>query len=242
MATENGNKSAPGIGVDSHGGAVVDPTANVIALTDAAVKRIDDMANLREQLVTEKITRMSGELVNQEKIAVLRAEHSKELRHMEADRVDKIRSVDVANAAATAAQLLSAVNTLATTAQTTAEVLRNQVAATATAVASQTERALNPILDRIALLEKSSYTGAGKAGMADPMMSELLTAVQDLKESRAGRGGKSEGIGLVWGVVVAVAVIVIAVMGLYLKSGSPAPAQQVIYVPTPSTVAPNSQK
>jgi hypothetical protein len=35
---------APGIGVDSHGGGVVDPTKNVLDLVLAAVKRLDDLA------------------------------------------------------------------------------------------------------------------------------------------------------------------------------------------------------
>ena len=150
-----------GIAVDAHGGPVIDPTENVKALMEASLKAISEKDTLQALLTDEKIKRLEREEVNAEKISLLRAEHNREIRHMESDRVDKIRSVDVANAAATAAQLLSAVTTLATTAQATAETLRNQVAATAAAVASQTERVVNPIIERLALLEKSSNFGRG---------------------------------------------------------------------------------
>jgi hypothetical protein len=153
----------PGIGVDAHGNEVIDPTANVLSLVDAAVTRIDDMADLRAKLSDEQVKRLEAEGRHLEEIAKLRAEYSKDTRHLEADRLDKIRSVDVANAAATAAQLLSAVTTLATTQQATAETLRNQVASTATAVANQTERVINPIIERLSLLERATAATSGKS-------------------------------------------------------------------------------
>jgi CO dehydrogenase/acetyl-CoA synthase gamma subunit (corrinoid Fe-S protein) len=135
---------------------VIDPSKNVLDLVEAAIKRIDDMGDLRARLADAQIQRM-------EDLAKLRAEYSKDIRHLESDRLDKIRSVDVANAAATAAQLLSAVTTLATTQQATAETLRNQVAATASAVASQTERVINPIIERLSLLERATASTSGKS-------------------------------------------------------------------------------
>lgn len=186
---------APGIPVDASGGATIDPTKNVLDLVRAAVERIDDMRDLQAQLTDEKIERMEASAIYAEKIAVLRAEHNREIRHMESDRVDKIRSVDVANAAATAAQLLSAVTTLATTAQATAETLRNQVAATAAAVASQTERVVNPIIERLALLEKSSNFGQGRAELANPAMTEAIVEMRKIATGvyeRVGRDSVSD--------------------------------------------------
>jgi hypothetical protein len=144
-----------GPAVDAAGVPVIDPSKNVLDLVEAAIKRLDDMGELRARVADGEIRRM-------EDLAELRAEHYKEIRHLESDRLDKIRSVDVANAAATAAQLLSAVTTLATTQQATAETLRNQVAATASAVASQTERVINPIIERLSLLERATAQTSGK--------------------------------------------------------------------------------
>jgi hypothetical protein len=167
-----------------------DPTPNVLDLVNAAVRRIDDMAILRGQLSLEQIRRVEQAQLFAESMAVLRSEHNREIRHMESDRVDKIRSVDVANAAATAAQLLSAVTTLATTAQATAETLRNQVAATAAAVASQTERVVNPIIERLALLEKSSNFGQGRAELANPALSEAVIEMRKMSSGLYERAGK----------------------------------------------------
>lgn len=179
-----------GSAADAHSSQVYDPSKNVLDLVSAAVVRIDDLSDLRDQLLDQKILRMEREWINQEKIAVLRADHNKEIRHMESDRVDKIRSVDVANAAATAAQLLSAVTTLATTAQATAETLRNQVAATAAAVASQTERVVNPIIERLALLEKSSNFGQGRAELANPALTEAIIEMKKLSSGVFERQGR----------------------------------------------------
>lgn len=184
------NKSASGVGVDSFGGAVIDPTYNVERVIDLAVERLDDLSKLQAQLNDEKIKRMEREWIHQDTVAILRAEHYKEIRHAESDRVDKIRSVDVSNAAATAAQLLSAVTTLASSAQATAEVLRNQVASTAAAVAAQTERVLNPIIERVAQLEKSSSFGQGRAALADPAMADLVAEMRKINGNVSERSGR----------------------------------------------------
>jgi len=222
-------KQRVGAAGGSSGIPPIDPSENVKALTDAAVRRLDDMAALREKLTNAQIKSLKSEMDWQDKIANLREKHNKAMRHNEADRVDKIRSVDVANAAATAAQLLSAVNTLATTAQTTAEVLRNQVAATATAVANQTERALNPINDRIALLEKAVNQNAGRSGMADPMITGLSEDMKAVVQALAKGTGKSEGFSTSWAILVAVILMLIGYAAL-----KPAAVPQPIFLPAPT--------
>ena len=165
----------------------IDPTANVIATLKAAVERLDDLRALNNKRLAEGMKHTRVMVKNN-------AAHQKELRILEADRLDKIRQVDVSNAAATAAQLLSAVQTLASTAQATAETLRNQVAATAAAVASQTERVVNPIIERIALLEKSSYTGQGKQAVSDPAMADLVGEMRKLTAAGSESAGKQAGL------------------------------------------------
>lgn len=214
MSTETGKEHREGVGVDSRGNSVVDPTENVKALMEASIKSLMERGDLQGKIVDEKVLRMERELVNQEKISILRADHNREVRHMESDRVDKIRSVDVANAAATAAQLLSAVTTLATTAQATAETLRNQVAATAAAVASQTERVVNPIIERIALLEKSSYTGAGKMAVSDPAMADLVSEVRKFTTATAVTTGKAEGLSMSAAILLGMVALISSLVGI----------------------------
>lgn len=60
----------PGPGVDAEGAPVVDPTANVLALVEAAAKRLDDLA-------------------------ALRSNYEAQLRQAETARIDAIRAVDV---------------------------------------------------------------------------------------------------------------------------------------------------
>lgn len=192
-----GRRQGPsnGMAVDALGAIAYDPSENVKDLMDASVQALMERQNLLADICDEKIKRLESEVGNADKMAILRASHNTEIRHMESDRVDKIRSVDVANAAATAAQLLSAVTTLASTAQATAETLRNQVAATAAAVASQTERIINPIVERVAVLEKSSYRGEGRSTLADPAMDALVTEMKKISGGADRRSGNTEGSG-----------------------------------------------
>jgi hypothetical protein len=140
--------------VDSHGGAVVDPTQNVLDLVDAAVRRLDDL-----RAVTLDALRREAEM---------RADYEGRLRTAETARIDAIRAVDVGavNRAAevSAAQAL----TLATQVATSAETLRTQVAAAATASNVALAAALEPIQKDIADLRRVQYeTAGGKDRTAD---------------------------------------------------------------------------
>jgi hypothetical protein len=199
---------AMGLGVDSTGGPVIDPTDNVKSLMEASVKSLTREAELLAQLADEKIVRMERELIQQEKVANLRAEHEKEIRKMESDRVNSIRSVDVANAAATATQLLTAVNNYAAAQQATAETLRNQVASTAAAAIASQSALINPIVERVAVLEKTSYTGAGKQAVTDPAMADLVMEMRKLT------GTRSEGISWVGALAIGGVVLVSGLLGI----------------------------
>jgi hypothetical protein len=130
---------APGVGVDAAGNPVRDPTANVLDLVDAAVKRLDDLREQDRQHGLEK--------------ADLRHMYEKELREAESARIDAIRAVDVA-----------AVQRASDVAGVTAETLRANVAATAAAAATALATALEPILKSIADLQRAQYeTQGGKA-------------------------------------------------------------------------------
>ena len=139
--------SEPGPGVDAQGRAVIDPTANVIANLDAAVKRQDDLRHMESDHVRE--------------IMSLRADYDEMLRDAESKRIDAIRAVDVGavNRAAEVAATQAA--TLAAQVATSAETLRNQVAAAATAQTVALAAALEPVQKDIADLRRAQYEALG---------------------------------------------------------------------------------
>src|ERR1700687_2482663 len=153
MADEPQTPGRPGIGVDSRGGAVVDPTDAVRALNEAGIKaateslqaaahRQDDLRDASVALFNcridciKEIMQVRGESTRQ--IAEIRDAHSKEMRISEAARLDSIRQVDVTAVSTEARRALEAIQTLATTSARDAETLRNTVATSATAIAAQT--------------------------------------------------------------------------------------------------------
>jgi hypothetical protein len=144
MPGDSAGQPAPGPGVDAQGRAVIDPTENVKALTEAAVARLDDIADLRAKYT--------------EKIEDLRAAHSTELRVAdeklrlaESARIDAIRAVDV-----------GAVQRAAEVASAQAEALRLQVQAAATAAQTSLTAALDPIQKDIADLRRAQYEAQGQ--------------------------------------------------------------------------------
>lgn len=180
---------APGLGVDARGNAVIDPTANVISLVEAGQTRQDDLRAAQNALTAEKVRHV-------EAMAQLRAEHSREIRQSETDRLDKIRQVDVLAVSTAADRAQAAIQALAAVTTTNAENLRNALTATATTLATQLATTVAAINERIATLEKSSYTGQGKSTVADPQLAELVLAVNKLMAAGSVGVGKAEGLGL----------------------------------------------
>jgi len=145
-------------------------------------------------------------------IGAIREAHQGQLRVAESQRLDAIRQVDREDVNKTAAQVLSAVTTLAQQNSTTAETLRTQVATTA-AAASVTFNAYQADTNkRLASLEQSSFEGKGKQTLADPQMAALLTEMQSLRESRTLNTGSSTGMRDMWGWIVAAIVAGAAIM------------------------------
>lgn len=205
-----------GVGVDVYGNPSVDPSENVKALSEAANARQDDLRNSNNLLLDAKIEHL-------EKMAQLRAEHSKEINALESNRLNAIRQVDVlaVNTAADRAQ--AAIQALAVTTTSNAENLRNALNSTASTIATQTANTVSQITERLAALEKSSYEGIGKGRVADPMLAEMVEELKGLRESRAGISGKSQGISASWGILLGAFSLLAAIgsiigfLFLYLK-------------------------
>jgi len=160
----------PGPGVDASGQAVVDPTANVIALNDAANKRQDDLRELTTAHMREigdlreryhESMRLS-ESKHLREMADLRADFYDELRDAESDRIDAIRAVDVGAVNRAAEVAATQASVLAAQLAATAEAGRTQVAAAAQAQTVTIGAALVPIQEAIADLRRVQYEQVGQ--------------------------------------------------------------------------------
>jgi hypothetical protein len=191
--------------VDRAGGPVIDPTENVIALTEKANERQDDLRNSIVELMKENARRIEqlgiqrGEYL--QKLSDIRAEHAKEILALETNRLNAIRQVDVLAVSTAAERAQQAIQALATTTSTNAENLRVLVTSTAATIAAQTTATVAAMTERIAALEKSSYIGAGRQAYSDPALSEIVTELRTLRSAAASGSGKSEGLAAMWGYV-----------------------------------------
>lgn len=192
-----------GLGVDSAGGPVIDPTANVIALNDAANKRQDDLRDAERLLVAAKLDTIRAELDGLREMQRLRAAHASEITQLESKRLDAIRAVDVAAVQTAAERAAQAITALAATTTTNAENLRNALTATAQTIAKQTADTVSGITERLTSLERSSYVGQGRAGVSDPALMQLMEEVRLLRSQQAAGAGKSVGLSAAWGFLVA---------------------------------------
>lgn len=169
-----------GIPVDRYGGGTIDPTQNVLQLVEAAGKRQDDLRDAESRHIRE-LMKMTGD-------------YEDKLATAEANRINAIRAVDVAAVAVAAERAAQQAGVLANQVSTSAETLRTLVASTSTALAEQLTQIITPITARIAVLERAQYEGAGKAGVTDPQMAQLVSEMRATREVIAiGAGAKQGG-------------------------------------------------
>lgn len=142
------NSAPAGPGVDAAGNAVRDPTANVLDLVDAAIRRQDDLREMQVRY-TELLAQVRGEHAHE--VSELRHKYEAEVRAVETARLNAIRQVDQAN-----------VQHAAEVQQGAAASLAAQVATTADAFRAALTAALDPIMKDIADLRKTQYEQAGQ--------------------------------------------------------------------------------
>jgi len=86
-------------------------------------------------------------------------------------------------------------------------------------------------------LEKSSYTGAGKQAVADPMMEQLIQEMRSSTAQRAADRGRVDGMSDSAKAIIAALGMLLTLTALYTftqRAAASAPAPQVIYVPAPA--------
>jgi hypothetical protein len=161
----------PGPAVDASGRPVVDPTANVLQLVEAAIKRQDDLREAADRHVHQ--------------IAELRARYDEKLRLAETARIDAIRAVDVGAVNRAAEVSTQQASTLAVQVAQSAEALRTQVAAAATAATVALAAALEPIQKDIQDLRKTQYEQAGGRSIAAESKVDSRSGSQDIRSTVA---------------------------------------------------------
>jgi ribosome assembly protein YihI (activator of Der GTPase) len=226
MAVQPKRVGQAGMGVDAHGGAVIDPTANVIALVRAEKTRSDDLRKAERRY-------FMAQLRHVEKTSKLRSEHQAKMDAAESARIDSIRQIDIQGTATAAAQALTAIQTLSAANATREEQVRTLVSSTAAGLATTNAAASAEFNKRLATLEQSSFLEMGKQKVADPQLERLSSLVEQLARSRAGDTGKTQGLSDAWKIIIT---LVGLFFGYAAYQGRPAPVLSpppYIYSPAP---------
>jgi protein-tyrosine-phosphatase len=189
------NETPPGPGVDIRGNPVIDPTANVIAILEAAVKRQDDLREAEALLNHARDDHLK-------EMATLRARHSWEIRKAEADRLDSIRAVDQSQIQRAAEVQAAAALTLAKQVADSAETLRKQVADTQQASDAALENALKPIQAAIDDLRKTQYEQQGQK--------------QQVVDTRDVSAGRRQWTGIIIAAALAFGAILVSAAGIII--------------------------
>jgi hypothetical protein len=159
MTNEEHGSAGQGPATDAAGNPVIDPTANVLNLVDAAVLRLDDLRKaeaLRQDGLRDAAAQYSRDM------ARLRSVYEDKLRAAETERIDAIRAVDVGAVSRAAEVQAAAASALAAQVLASAEAMRTQVAATAQAGTIALNAALDPIQKTIDDLRRAQYEAQGQ--------------------------------------------------------------------------------
>jgi hypothetical protein len=199
-------------------GEVIDPTKNVLDLVEAAVKRLDDLRTAEGRVIEARLAHHK-ELADvraqyARDFGILKSAHSTELRVAEQNRIDAIRAVDVNAVSVASSRAAEQAQVLANQVQVSADALRTLVATTASTAAAAQQAALAEISKRLSELERTKYEGAGRSTIADPALSELMRAVQDLARGSATSAGKGAGVNAVWVVVIGAVGLISTLLGI----------------------------
>jgi len=123
---------------------VIDPTKNVLEHVAAAVRRLDDVAALREELSRERTENLRREME-------LRAQHAVQISTAEARRVDALRELDRLETRSQTEQARQVAATL----QSATEVMAQKLAAIAETIRKELDA-------RVGVVERYQAAGSGR--------------------------------------------------------------------------------
>ena len=217
-----------GEGIDSHGGPVFDPTANVRDLNEASSKRQDDLSVMRERLFDAELRLAHERTIHNQKLidvyhkeaerdaeaerrriderSLLISEFHEKLVLAESKRIDANRAGDQLQVAIAAEKAGAQATVLV---QQTADTLAKSLAALT-----------QQFNDRIGLLEKSSNIGAGRSSLSEPAQIEVINELRALSGAILRGEGKSAGLNAFWLYGVAAIAVISAIVSIVHMFGA----------------------
>jgi hypothetical protein len=185
----------PGVGVDARGGAVIDPTKNVLDLVKAESKYQDAMRDALEKLFNAetRATRDMTKIVSDNVVAYQNAQRDAETR-----RIDEL--------AETRQEFQNTIR----------DMLAESVRTTSTLVSTQLVQIQATFDTRVSKLEAGAFTAAGRSSVQDPQtadalarmaqgisslsntttdaMTRLTQAIANMQSAESGTGGQKKGM------------------------------------------------
>jgi len=221
-----------GVGVDAHGGPVIDPTANVTRLVVSESKRQDDLRLAAKELSDVKHAHQSETTAlraqHNAEVGKLREEYQEKIQHAESGRLDSIRQVDREEVAKTAVAANTAITTLAKQTNDLAVTLAKTVADTAAAAEARNSAQYSDTNKRLSALELSSSEGKGKQQVADPAMERLTAVVEAMARAQQVGAGHGQGMSDSAKLMIALLTAVTLGLGIYTFSQRADPAIAIL--------------
>lgn len=225
------DRAGTGHSVDAYGDLAHDPTKNVLDLVEASVRRIDDLQTEHNK---HSVTIQAAEVKRIDSLAALRAEYQEKLAIAESKRIDAIRAVDVGAVAIASERAGQQAQVLANQVAASAETLRALVASTAQQVATSLSQVQLQLTDRIALLEKSQYESKGRGSVAEPLQTDFMGEMRKLRDLVTLKTGQGAGMSSMWGYILAAVTalsagiaIVLSLQGAFRPNAPPEKAPVV---------------
>ncbi len=194
-------KRPTGLGVDSSGGQVVDPTKNVLDLVEAKSKSAEELRETDRKyneldrkwnfqywsdLRTADLQAHREMRLLEKEIVNLHMMRIKDAGEKEAERLNDIRAGATQQAARLASDLVSS-----------QELARKLVETTATTLSGTAAGASASVNDRLTKIEQTQYTTAGKTGATDPVLAQYMAqtsaALESLANNQTRSGGEQRG-------------------------------------------------
>ena len=217
---EAANTSRPGIAIDSRGGAVIDPTENVIALVKAGQATADMLRTSDQRFLDAQLTAY-------EKLQNVSRDAESKFQNLARDA--EARFSLALNAAET-----RRIDQLASTRQefqnTIRDMLAESVRTTSSLVSTQLVQIQATFDARVTKLEQAQLTQAGRSSVADPAteatlaritgtLTGLTAQLASMQMGESATGGRARGIGdantRIMAMIVAASVIASPIIALF---------------------------
>jgi hypothetical protein len=147
-------ESQPGVGVDARGGAVIDPTKNVLDLVRVAIANQDAMREGLKELLNEKVEGLKAIL---SMVSTSQEMFQNAQREAETKRIDQL--------AQTRQEFQNTIR----------DMLAESVRTTSNLVSTQLVQIQATFDTRVTKLEAGAFTQAGKSSVQDPATADALS-------------------------------------------------------------------